>query len=192
MDLSKIPFVQAKHYGKAQRARTQIIWIVLHCTDGPETKTRAEFVADWFADKQPDNPSPRASAHYAVDSDSIVQMVRDMNIAYHAPGGNRYGLGIEHCGRAKQTREEWLDDFGLKMFGLSAELTAALCNRYVIPRVFVKGDDIRKMNPGITTHYEINQVFKLSKHNDPGPGFPIDWYINKVNEAALRPPTPGA
>jgi N-acetyl-anhydromuramyl-L-alanine amidase AmpD len=187
LNLSSIPFVQAKHYTKAARIRTEIIWIVLHCTDGPETKTRAEFVASWFADKQPNNPAPKASAHYAVDSDSIVQMVKDRDVAWHAPGANHNGIGIEHCGRAKQTRDEWLDDFGLKMFKLSAELTAALCNRYVIPRVFVSGNDLRNMNPGITTHHEINKVFKRSKHNDPGPGFPIDWYIEQVNAAFLAP-----
>lgn len=185
LDLSKIPFVQAKSFTKAGRNPSTILWIVLHSMEGPEEATRAEHVAKWFSGQlAPKFPAPKASAHYAVDSDSIVQMVHDRDVAHHAPGANRNGIGIEHAGKARQTRVEWLDKFSGPMLLLSAELCAALCNRYVIPRQFVDAEQLRAREPGVTTHAEVTKAFGKSTHTDPGPNFPMDWYMDRVRELA--------
>lgn len=190
LDLSKIPFVQAKHYTPAGRSRASIKWIVLHSMEGPEDVERAEHVARWFSDQlAPKFPAPRASAHYAVDSDSIVQMVKDRDVAWHAGGGNRHGIGIEHAGKARQTRAQWLDAFSGPMLLLSAELTAALCNQYVIPRAFVDAEGLLHGEAGITTHAEITKAFKKSNHTDPGANFPMDWYLDRVRDIAALPRT---
>lgn len=188
LDLTKIPFKQALNYTRAQRARESIKWIVLHSMEGPEEATRAEHVARWMSGElAPKFPAPRTSAHYAVDSDSIVQMVRDRDVAWHAPGANKFGIGIEHAGKAKQTREQWLDAFSGPMLLMSAELSAALCNLYVIPRVFVDASDLLKGEAGITTHAEVTKAFKRGTHIDPGPTFPMDWYLDRVAELAALP-----
>lgn len=188
LDLTKIPFKQALNYTRANRSRESIKWIVLHSMEGPEEATRAEHVANWMSGAlAPKFPAPETSAHYAVDSDSIVQMVKDRDVAWHAKGANRFGIGIEHAGKAKQTREQWLDAFSGPMLLISAELCAALCNLYVIPRVFVDAADLLKGEAGITTHAEVTKAFRQSTHTDPGPSFPLDWYLDRVNDLASLP-----
>lgn len=74
-----------------------IKYIVIHDT-GNNTDS-AEANANYFgsADRQ-------ASAHYFVDNDSIVQVVEDVNSAWHCGDGagkygitNRNSLGVEMC-----------------------------------------------------------------------------------------------
>jgi hypothetical protein len=176
----QIPFVEAKNWSRNLPPRSRVDWVVLHCMEGEETSTRAEKCAARFAD--PMN-APKASAHYCIDCDSIVQCVNEDRIAWHAPGANAYGIGIEHAGFARQTREQWLDPFGIAMFGLSAKLTAEICGRWNIPKKYVASADLIAGVRGITTHAEVSKAFKKSDHTDPGRNFPMDWYIERVNSA---------
>jgi N-acetyl-anhydromuramyl-L-alanine amidase AmpD len=172
-----LPFVEARHYLRgAPRRRVDLI--VLHCMEAPEKSNRAEACARYFA-SLPD-AGPKASAHFTVDNDSIVQCVRDEFVAYHAPGANHNGIGIEHAGYAKQSREEWLDDFGLAMLQRSAGLAARLCRRWNIPVTLVLPTGLRIGQRGITTHAYVSEAFGRSKHWDPGPSFPLDRYLNWV------------
>lgn len=169
-----IPLIEARHY--LRKARPTIDNIALHCIECPEASTRAETTAEWMASPT----SPIASAHYFVDCDTAVQGVPDHFIAYHAPGLNHCSLGIEHAGYARQTREEWLDPFGQRMLGLSVQLSARLCQRWKIPAVFVTAAELQLRKRGITTHAEVTKAFGKSDHTDPGPGFPIGWYVDRV------------
>lgn len=169
-----IPFIEARNY--LRKARAGVDNVVLHCIECPEASTRAESTAEWMAG----TGAPMASAHYFIDSDTAVQGVPDHFIAYHAPGLNHCAIGIEHAGYARQTRQEWLDDFGQRMLGLSVQLCARLCQRWKIPAVFVRAPDLQLRKRGITTHAEVTRAFGKSDHTDPGPGFPIDWYVDRV------------
>lgn len=173
-----IPFVEARHYLR-DVPRTLIDLIVLHSMEAPEKGTRAEACARYFANLP---PTRKASAHYCVDSDSIVQCVPHDRVAYHAPGANARGIGIEHAGYARQSRAEWLDDFGVAMLTRSAALTATLCKRWSIRAAFVDAVGLLAGHRGITTHAEVSRAFKRSTHWDPGPHFPMDWYIARVAE----------
>jgi N-acetylmuramoyl-L-alanine amidase-like protein/putative peptidoglycan binding protein len=174
-----IPFVEARHYNRTPRAIVDLI--VLHCMEAPEAATQAEQCAAFFATLGPDHV---ASAHYCVDSDSVVQCVPDHCVAYHAPGANKYGLGIELAGYARQSRLEWLDTFGVRMLWLAAQLTARKCAERNIPVVYLPAAKLLGPRPrGITTHCEVNRAFKKSDHTDPGPGFPIDYFIEHVEVA---------
>lgn len=176
-DMEHIRFKQAKNYTWASRQAADIKWIVLHSMESPEKPTMAEAVANWFAG--PD--APRASAHFNVDDDSIVQSVKIEHVAWHAPGANRHGIGIEHAGRAKQTRADWFDDFSRRMLEeQSAPLCAYLCFLLHIPAKYVDRAGLLAAERGITTHNEVTQAFRRSTHWDPGPGFPMDWYIERV------------
>jgi len=186
-DPHTIPFLRAQHYTSSRRDKAVIRWIVVHATDGAENHDRAEYVARWFANLLlPDNPAPRASAHYVLDDNSIMQMVLDKDVAWHAPGANANGIGIEHCGRARQSRDEWLDAFGIAMLTISAGLTARLCKSYGIPMLHVGRGGLLSMQSGITTHYEVNEAFHRSTHTDPGPHFPMDWYLDRVRAMYAR------
>jgi peptidoglycan hydrolase-like protein with peptidoglycan-binding domain len=174
-----IPFVQARFYGKR---RTVVDLIVLHCMEGPESSTRAERCAEYMSTLPVD--AGAKSAHYYVDSDSVVQGVHDHLVAYAAPGCNHNGLQIEHAGYARQTRAEWLDDFGTRMLWLSAQLVARKLRERSLPIRFLRAADLLKKGArGITTHHEVSIAFGRSDHHDPGPGFPMTWYLGQVQLA---------
>jgi N-acetyl-anhydromuramyl-L-alanine amidase AmpD len=169
-----IAFVEARNFTHANR--TAVDWIVLHSMEAPESATTAEDVARWFAGPN----APRASAHYCVDVDSIVQCVRDEDVAWHAPGANSKGIGIEHAGYARQSFEEWRDAYSSTMLARSAALVARLCRKWNIPAEFVDRNGLLAGTRGITTHNEVTWAFHESTHTDPGPYFPIEDYVRDV------------
>jgi N-acetyl-anhydromuramyl-L-alanine amidase AmpD len=171
-------FIQATNYTPHNGPRS-ITNIVLHSMESQEKPDTAENVAKWFAG-QTAAVAPRASAHFCIDSDSIVQCVRVQDVAWHAPGANHNGIGLEHAGRAAQKRAEWLDQYGRTMLELSARLCAHLCTKYQIPAIARDASALRTGAKGITTHLAVTQAFARSTHTDPGPGFPLDWYVQRV------------
>ncbi len=172
----KYTFLQAKNYTKANR--TKIDLIVIHDMEYPEKLDAAEAVAQWFASAN----APQASAHYNVDADSIVQSVLDKDVAWHAPGANSNGIGIEHAGYAKQTAAEWNDAYSSGMLKLSAKLCAELCKKYGIPIVKLSGADLKAGRRGICGHVDVTAASGKPGHWDPGPNFPWDFYLRLVRE----------
>jgi N-acetyl-anhydromuramyl-L-alanine amidase AmpD len=170
-------------------------WIVIHCTESAkEDANRAIKVADWF--QNPWDPAKKswrkASAHFVVDDASIVQCVPTNRIAYHARGLNNRALGIELVGKAKQSREEWLDDFGEKMIGIASALVAVLAEKHCIQlNTAITNSGILLGNGGITTHGEVTKACKIPHgHTDPGLNFPMDELLRLAREQmeALRCP----
>lgn len=178
-----IPFIQAKNYTKVSGVRT-IDVIVTHDMEAPEAQATAENVARWGAGPT----APEASWHFAIDSDSIVQSVLVNDVAWHAPGANHNGIGLEHAGYARQSREQWHDAYSWEMLQRSAELVAQLCEQYNIPVRFVNATALKRGQRGITTHAEVSKAFKRSNHTDPGPSFPMTGYIALVRAALDAPP----
>jgi len=104
------------------------------------------------------NPKKRVSAHYVVRSadGQVAQCVREADIAWHAGNWeyNTRSVGIEH--------EGWVDRpafFTDALYERSARLTAAVCDRYGIPRD----------RAHVIGHYEVPG----SDHTDPGRDW--DW-----------------
>lgn len=175
-------FVQARNYTKTDGR--QIDLIVVHDMETPEDANRAESVAAWFAGPT----APRASAHYQIDNNSIVQSVRDQDVAWHAPGANHNGIGLEHAGRASQSLADWLDPYSLAMLkDQSAPLTKSLCDKYNIPIRFVDAAGLLRGERGITTHWEVSKAFRRSSHTDPGPNFPMVQYLGWVSGSGGQP-----
>lgn len=174
--------VTARNFGAAgnkyvDRSR-DIRHIVIHTAEMAEKPTGAEALGAWVS-----GPSaPQASWHYAVDNDSVVQCLDDKYIAWHAPGANRSGIGIEHVGYAKQGPAEWRDDFSAAMLQLSARLTAALCRKWGIPPLFIDAEGLKRGEAGITTHDAVSRAFKKSTHYDPGSHFPMELYLEMVQD----------
>ena len=81
---------------------------------------------------------------YCVDVDSIVQCVRDRDVAWRAPGANHSSIGIEHAGRARQSRAEWDDPYSRAMLARSAALVANLCRKYKVPAMQLSGRPRRR------------------------------------------------
>ncbi len=185
----EIPFIECVNWSKHLAPRTVVDLIVIHSMEGAEASTKAERVAAWFAGKNPRYEAPRASAHYFHDDDSTVQGVKEDGVAWGAPGANHNGIHMEHAGRARQTRAQWLDPFGTAMLGRSANVSAGCVKRWDIPIEYVDHHALKagtKDNParGFTTHWDVTKAFRKSTHVDPGKEYPMDWYLDRVREAA--------
>ena len=176
-------FVQARWFTPV--AHRVIDLIVVHSMEGSEHKQRAENCAEDFHTRPADR---KASAHYAIDNDSIVQCVRDMDIAYAAPNANHNGLHFEHAGGhagfAHQGEAEWLDTYGQQMLQLSAQLAAEKARQYNIPLIWLSPLEVAAKKRGFTSHNNITVGFHVKHgHTDPGTGFPETRYMDMVREA---------
>lgn len=160
----------------------KVNYVVIHTMETPEGLTTAENVAFWFAG----STSPRASAHYCVDMNSVVQSVLEKDVAWAAPGANHDGIQIELAGKAGQTDEQWDDPYSQTELKLAALLVADICRRHNIPAVQVSTAGVLNGVRGITGHANVSQAFKGSDHWDPGPNFPWNEFIAEVQKA-LRP-----
>lgn len=165
-------------------AITQKVWttprpvrlLVIHDMEFPEVITAAEDIGRYF--QHPDKPS---SAHIGVDSNSICQYVKDNNQAAGAPGANQDGIHIEFAGYGRETREQWLDPYGISMLALGSDAVAQYCLKYSIPPMHLTNAQLAdKTQKGIVGHVQVSQVYQLSDHTDPGPGFPWDYFIQSV------------
>lgn len=169
-------FIQAKYY-KAVTTRT-INGIVIHTMEAPEKGDTAEQIANYFHS----GITHPASAHYCIDNNSEVQCVKDMDVAYHAPGVNSSFLGFEHAGYARQTPADWQDPYSQDLLKRSAGLAALKCIQYNIPVVWLSSADLIAGKRGFTSHVNVTNAFHKSTHTDPGPAFPVDQYLQYVRD----------
>lgn len=175
------PFVQAKHFKKVTNGKRPVRLIVIHSVESPETFNTAENVAKYF--QTTERP---ASAHVIVDSDSVVQCVKDNDIAAAAPGANQDGIHIELAGYARQTREQWLDSYGLLMLERAADVVAQYTLKYEIEPKHLLNSELAKGDKGIVGHYQITEVYRRSTHTDPGQHYPWDYFITRVVTNRVR------
>lgn len=175
--LPPIAFVQARYWGWAER--TAIDVIVLHSAETGEFHSSAEAVANYF---KIGGPLP-SSAHFTCDDDSIVQSVKEKDVAFHAPGVNSRSLGIEQAGYAKQTRDEWLDPYGQRMLRMVAKLVASKAKQYSVPLVWLTPADLVAGKRGLCMHVDVTNAFHKSTHVDAGPGYPKDLLLQWAMEA---------
>ncbi len=167
------PRVQARWFGLVPPGRPRTVrLIVWHDMEYDETLTAAEDVAHYFA-----TTDRQASAHVCIDADSVVQCVPDSDVAYAAPGCNADGIHLELAGRARQTREEWLDDYGRRLLDRACEVAAQYCVKYDIPPVHLTDAELAAGAKGMVGHAQCSAVYKKSDHTDPGPNFPWDLVV---------------
>lgn len=169
-----VPFVQARnfHTGRLRPIRC----VVLHTTEAAETLRTAENVAAWFAGSS----APMASAHFCVDSDSVIQCVREEDTAFAAPGLNSDGIQIEMAGAASQTAADWSDAYSQAMLARTARLVAGLCRRHGLPVAFVDAAGLLRGEKGVSTHAEVTKAYRQSTHTDPGKGFDMEAFLEMV------------
>lgn len=156
--------------------------IVLHSTEGRETKGSAAASCAWF-----DNPKAGGNAHYCCDANTVIQYADDCRPAWHASAANQWSIGVEIVGRAAQSPDEWLDPYSLATLDNAARLCAILCNLH--------GIEVRKLTPseilsihagppvevsGFLGHVDVTRVLKSGSHTDPGPSFPYLEFLLAV------------
>jgi N-acetyl-anhydromuramyl-L-alanine amidase AmpD len=155
-----------------------IDFVVIHTMETAERFGAAEAVAQWFARREAE-----VSAHYCVDADSVIQCVREQDIAWHARGGNARSVGIELAGRAGQGPAGWADEYSSDVLDRAAAVAAAVCARYEIPVRWVRAPGLLEGRRGLTGHIEVSRAFHKSDHWDPGPAFPIERFLALVRAA---------
>lgn len=181
------PFVPAKWYKEIPGAYRKVRLVVIHDMEYPEKMTAAEEVAKYFQNPLDASKQPvKASAHICVDADSIVQCVKDRNVAYAAPGANSDGIQIECAGYGRQTRVEWLDKYSTQLLLKAAEATALYLRKFYLPTQLLTAAQVRAGSPGITGHMMVSQAYGESDHTDPGPNFPWDIFMNFVDNARCK------
>jgi N-acetyl-anhydromuramyl-L-alanine amidase AmpD len=177
-------FVQARWYGPGRT--TPIRVIVIHDMEAPEGPLTAENIAHWFATMP---ATSKASAHVCVDNNSAVRCVADGDRAWHAPGANSDGLGIELAGYARQSRAEWLDQYSKGVLDQAAKVVAGWCQKHNIPAVKLTAAELVAGRRGIVGHRDVSAAYHQTDHSDPGPNFPWDYFLGRVN-AYLNPKAP--
>lgn len=179
IDTDLWPVVKARWFTKwasPGSGRRPVRVIVMHDMEAPEKGETAENVARYFA-----TTDTKASSHICVDNNTIVQCVKDNDIAYAAPGCNSDGIQIELAGYGRQTRAEWLDPYSLALIDLGANATAQYCLKYDIPPRQLTNTLLLAGARGIIGHYQASAVYKKSNHTDPGANFPWEHFMELVN-----------
>jgi N-acetyl-anhydromuramyl-L-alanine amidase AmpD len=178
-------FIPARNYTPVSGTR-KVDLVVIHTMETPEGLTTAENIAYWFAG----STAPKASAHYCVDVNSVVQCVKENDVAWAAPGANHDGIQIELAGRAGSTAEQWADPYSKMELHLAALLVADICKRHGIPARRLNTGAVANGGRGITGHVNVSEAFKGSTHWDPGPNFPWDSFLAEVNKILAQSHTP--
>lgn len=173
------------NYSRAPRRPGEPSLVVIHATHGAEGQGPIDLnVAAGIAKALPSGK--RVSFHYAVDADSAVRCVPDLALAWHAgKTGNARGIGVEICGRADQTRAQWLDGVSLRTLSNTARLVASLCLAHTIPPVLLDVPELLAGHRGITTHHRVSLAWGESHHWDPGVGFPLVDFVVAVSSAVI-------
>ena len=167
------PFVESPNMTPATGRAIGVV--VIHTMEIAERPDAAEICARWFR-----SPSSRVSAHYCVDADSLIQCVREKDIAWHARGGNTNSIGVELAGLASQTRRDWADPYSAAVLERAAGLVADVCRRRCIPVRWLDPEDLVAGRRGLTGHSDVSEAFKQSDHWDPGDGFPVERFVDRV------------
>jgi N-acetyl-anhydromuramyl-L-alanine amidase AmpD len=173
------PFVESPNCTPTDGRAIDVV--VIHTMEVAERRDSAEAVARWFA-----RPDVKVAAHYCVDADSVVQCVREQDVAWHARGGNERSIGIELAGRAAQGAEGWADAYSYAVLERAAALTADICRRHAIPVRWLRAPALRNGAHGITGHVEVSRAFRRSDHWDPGPAFPVGHFLGMVRLGQRR------
>jgi hypothetical protein len=162
-------------HSSGRRTAAQVRYIVLHDTEGDTALSAARYFT---------TPASGGSSNLVVDDNVCYRVLDDLVIPWGAPPLNASGFHIEQAGYAAWTRNEWLaHEATIDRAAFKASLR---CTRFKIPPVQLNvaqlRSDFAKHEPhgGVVTHATISTAFGESDHHDPGSGYPIDVFLEKL------------
>jgi hypothetical protein len=147
----------------------------MHTSEAPETAHEATDIAAYFK-------TVDASAHWTVDDGTRVRVVLDEDTAWAMPPTNEWSLNIEMAGYAGQSPQQWTDAYSQAVMDNAALCAAEWCVKYNIPPRHLTVNQIAAGDSGIAGHVDINAVYHVSDHWDPGPNFPWITFISLVQK----------
>lgn len=178
-------FIKSPNFHKGRYKNEELI--VVHTIESPEKGTIAESIAqNWFG-----VPESRVSAHVCIDNNSFVQCVWDSNTAWHCKNANANGLGMELAGEARQSSDNWNDNFSLNELSIAAQVAAYWSVKYEIPIQMAewKSGTSNVTKKGLCGHVHVPGH---GSHYDPGVNFPWSDFLTltqryrKLYEAYLN------
>lgn len=180
--------IRSPYHGTRQ---TAVKWFVLHTEDG--NSASAHNLAKYLS-----NNLNRVSYHYAVDNDgqlySLVDTNRYSNSVFEP--GNSKSINIAFAGsHASWSRQTWLDRMQ-RGIDIAAYIAVRDCRRNGLEAHVISPEAARAGRTGITDHNGVVIATGVGDHTDVGPGFPWDYFRQKLGEytapeAQPAPPFPG-
>lgn len=171
--MAEPPITKQAAYG-VHPGNLPILDVVIHDEEYPVGDHSAESVAQFFA-----GPSARGSAHYVEDADSEQHCVPEDHTAAHAPP-NHGTVGLEQDGYAHFTVEDWAQPGSQATIRRTAARVADICDRHGVPKAWRTPDELRAGQHGIQSHLNRSLAFGQSDHTDPGPNYPVHWFMSLV------------
>lgn len=123
-----------------------------------------------------------SAAHAVVGTETSIALLPDEATAFHAPGGNSMGLGLEIAYRAAQWGEQPATEEMLLV--RSAVWCGLRARKYGIPVRRVTVEEWEAGERGFISHAELDPM----NRSDPGPDFPWDRFLALTARVAGRPP----
>lgn len=157
--------------------------IYIHDNEGPESQNGAQALVNYLQRIE-------AGYHRVRDDKYTVTAAPDNVVVYGAGGDNLHTLHICLIGRAAQTASEWSDPYSAAAVEGAAQVVAAWCKAYRVPVVHVRPGTPghAPTDRGIAMHAD-NHHPKSEGHTDPGHNFPIDYFIDRVENILSPKPT---
>lgn len=171
-----LKWVVPRSWTNANRSSVQLI--VIHTTEGSAHGQSAEDGAAYDARR-----TDGTSAHYFVDSGSVVQCVRTNDQAHTARAqGNRRGIQYELCGRAGWSAATWRGDYQQAMLKRAARQCARDAKKWGIPVRHLTVAQVADGAKGFCGHWDITRAFPQDRgsHTDPGDDFPWSQFLDMV------------
>jgi N-acetylmuramoyl-L-alanine amidase len=163
---------------QGSRAVSQIRLIIIHSTESHSARSSA----NWFA-----NPNSKGSAHILVDDNECYRTLDDTVIPWGAPGANTHGFHVEHTGFAAWDRAKWMSHEQTLRRGAFKSAIHAV--KFGIPIQLLNVADLKNGRSGFATHATVSKFHPPKKgggHTDPGAGFPLDHYMELVEQFATE------
>lgn len=159
------------------------LWGIFHTTEDPEGKDPAA-TARWQLD-----PANDSSYHILFGHTGKTVRSNDDDYTPWSVGqpGNRLGFHGSAVGRARRTRQEWLDR--PEQVESMARWAADLHTRYGLPLRWLTVGEVREQRvKGFTSHAvywaAIGRAQGMEVRTDPGDGFPYDVVLERARQIA--------
>ncbi|HYF71375.1 MAG TPA: N-acetylmuramoyl-L-alanine amidase [Nocardioides sp.] len=176
-------------YKSSTRGTRPVSLIAIHTAEGART---ARNLAAYFY-----RPDIQASSHVCIDAAETLQIVDYGRAAWTLRSGNPISDNAELCGFARWTRAQWLStgrvdgvDNPRAMLDRAADWIRARCDARRIPKNRLAIVALRGGGWGVIAHDDWTKAMNDGTHWDPGPGFPWDYVLNRVNAGSAPAPAP--